>query len=100
MRREKQGEKKGEETAYVYLLLCADGSYYCGYTTDTTRRLKAHNAGKGAKYTKGRRPCKLVYAERFASKREALRREFKIKQLTHAEKEMLIKHGGEASHSV
>ena len=85
-----------EETAYAYLLLCADGSYYCGYTTEPKRRLQAHNSGKGAKYTRSRGPCTLVYIERCASKRDALRREWEIKQLTHREKEALIRDGGKA----
>lgn len=82
-------EKQKEETAYVYLLLCSDGSYYCGYTTDPERRLKQHNAGQGAKYTRGRGPCQLVYTEKCASKGEALRRECALKRLTHEEKAAL-----------
>lgn len=79
----------GREEAYVYLLLCADGSYYCGYTTDPERRLEKHNSGRGAKYTRGRGPCRLAYVEACASKSEALRREREIKRLSHAEKEAL-----------
>lgn len=75
--------------AYAYLLHCADGSFYAGYTTDPERRLKAHNAGKGAKYTRSRRPCTLFYVEAFESKQEAMRREYALKQLSHAEKEAL-----------
>lgn len=81
--------KQKEETAYVYLLLCSDGSYYCGYTSDPERRLRQHNAGQGAKYTRGRGPCRLVYTEKCASRGEALRRECALKRLTHEEKAAL-----------
>ena len=77
--------------AFVYLLECADGTLYTGYTTDLERRLRAHNAGKGAKYTRSRLPVRLVYCERLASKREAMRRECALKQLTRAEKLALVR---------
>jgi len=77
-------------TYYVYILMCADGTYYTGYTTDVERRLKAHNTGKGAKYTRSRRPCTLVYTEEYPTKQEAMRREYAIKQLTRKEKEDLM----------
>ena len=96
---------EGEETAYVYLLLCGDGSYYCGYTVDMVRRLRAHRSGKGAKYTRARGPLTLVYLERFASKREAMRREAAIKKLSRREKEALcadaknlVKGGEDGNH--
>ena len=76
---------------YVYILRCADGTYYTGYTTDPERRTKVHNSGKGAKYTRPRRPVELIYTEVFDDKRDAQRREYAIKQLTRAEKELLIK---------
>ena len=60
---------------YVYLLRCADGTLYTGFTNDLARRLAAHNAGRGAKYTRGRRPVELVYWESFSNKSSALRRE-------------------------
>ena len=75
---------------FTYILKCADGTYYTGYTTDVTQRVSAHNEGKGAKYTRVRRPVKLVYFETHASKEEAMRREALIKQLTKKEKENLI----------
>ena len=75
----------------VYLLECRDGSLYCGITNDLEKRLKAHNNGTGAKYTKSRRPVCVVYVEECASKSDALRREYAVKQLTHAEKRALIK---------
>ena len=71
---------------FAYLLLCADGSYYAGYTTDLARRVSVHNAGKGAKYTKSRLPVTLVYFEEFDSEHAARSREWHLKRLTHAEK--------------
>ena len=75
----------------VYLLRCADGTLYCGWTTDMEARLKAHNAGTGAKYTRSRRPVELAYTETYADRREALSREWHIKRMTRAEKEQLIR---------
>lgn len=81
------------ETNYTYLLQCADGSIYCGWTNHLEARVQAHNLGKGAKYTKSRRPVRLVYYEVFATKQEAMRREWALKQLTRAEKLELIEKG-------
>ena len=75
---------------YVYILKCADGTFYTGWTTDPERRTKVHNSGKGAKYTRARRPVELIYYEEFDDKIEAQRREWAIKQLTRAEKEEVI----------
>ena len=75
---------------YVYILRCKDNSLYTGWTTNIERRLKEHNSGKGAKYTKGRRPCKLVYYELLPDKSSALKREYEIKQLKKTEKEKLV----------
>ena len=75
---------------WTYIVECADGSYYCGWTNDLNKRLAAHNAGKGAKYTKPRLPVKLVYQEEFSTKEEAMSREWHIKQLTRSQKEALI----------
>ena len=75
----------------VYILECNDGTLYTGWTNDVDKRLKAHNEGKGAKYTRGRRPLKLVYIENLESKSEALTRENKIKAMTRNEKKQLIK---------
>jgi putative endonuclease len=69
-----------------YLLECADGTLYCGITNDLERRLAAHNAGEGAKYTRNRRPVKLAYAETCADKSAALQREMAIKALPRAAK--------------
>ena len=79
---------------YTYVLRCADDTLYCGWTNDLTARLAAHNSGKGAKYTKTRRPVKLVYYEEHETKNEAMSREYAIKQLTRREKERLIKGNG------
>ncbi len=78
---------------YVYLLRCADGSLYCGWTTDLEARLKAHNSGRGAKYTRSRLPAELAYAERYEDRHEALSRECRIKRMSRAEKEKLIAAG-------
>lgn len=76
---------------FVYIVRCADGTYYTGWTTNLTRRVAAHNRGaNGAKYTKSRRPVTLVYAERAETKHEAMRREYAIKQLSRRAKESLI----------
>ena len=79
---------------YVYLVRCADSTLYCGWTTDLEKRVRAHNSGKGAKYTRSRRPVKLVYAEKFAEKQEALSREWHLKRLSRAEKNRLIEETG------
>jgi putative endonuclease len=78
--------KKGEEKFYVYILLCDDGSYYTGYTKDVGLRFEKHRKGHGARYTKMRRPRKVVYVEEFKTRRDAVRRELEIKALSHEEK--------------
>ena len=75
---------------YTYILKCKDNTYYTGYTNDLEKRIKAHNEGKGAKYTKGRGPVELVYCEEYEEKGIAMRREWEIKQLSRNEKENLI----------
>ena len=80
-----------QEKNYTYILECADHTYYTGWTNDLIKRLRAHQSGKGAKYTKTRRPVTLLYFEAFATKQEAMSREYAIKQLTRAQKEALIK---------
>lgn len=75
---------------YAYMLRCADGTIYSGYTTSPARREKMHNSGLGAKYTRSRRPVELVYYEAFGTKGEALRREAALKKLTRAQKLALI----------
>ena len=75
---------------YVYLLRCADDTLYGGWTVDLERRLRAHNSGQGAKYTAARLPVRLVYWEACGSKREAMRREYRLKRLSRAQKLLLI----------
>ena len=77
-------------TNYTYILKCADNTLYTGWTNHLEKRITDHNAGKGAKYTKSRRPVELVYFETFPTKEDAMRREYAIKQLTRKEKEKLI----------
>ena len=79
-----------EKKDCVYILECNDGTLYTGWTNDIDKRFKAHNDGKGAKYTKGRRPLKLVYLEELETKSEALKRENKIKKMTKDKKRQLI----------
>ena len=75
---------------YVYILRCSDGTLYCGWTTDPERRAAVHNAGKGAKYTRSRRPVELVYIEEYENRHDALSREWHIKRMARNEKERLI----------
>lgn len=97
----KQAEKTAEgrsETAapqrhFVYLLRCRDGSLYTGWTTRLRERVRTHNQGKGAKYTRSRRPVELVYWEEYPDKSRALRREREIKGMSRQEKQQLITGG-------
>lgn len=75
---------------FTYILRCADGTYYTGWTNNLEKRLAAHNAGVASKYTRSRRPVELVYHECFETKEEAMGREWRIKQLTRTQKEALI----------
>lgn len=75
---------------YTYMLRCKDGTLYTGWTNDIKRRVRTHNLGKGAKYTKPRRPVKLVYCEEFPTREEAMRRECEIKRMRKKEKERLV----------
>lgn len=85
------GGKGGEFMSwFVYMLRCGDGTLYTGATDDVPRRLAAHRAGKGAKYTRGRGPLELVYQEQVPDKSAALKREYQIKRLPKQEKEGLI----------
>ena len=76
---------------YTYVLRCSDGSLYTGWTNDIERRIEDHNAGRGAKYTKPRRPVELVYYEEYQTKEEAMKREYAIKRLSRSKKLQLIK---------
>ena len=72
------------------MLKCSDGTLYTGWTNDLEKRVEAHNSGKGAKYTKARRPVELAYYEEFHTKEQAMKREYAIKQLGRKEKQELI----------
>jgi putative endonuclease len=76
--------------AYVYLLRCADGSLYCGWTVDVARRVTAHNTGRASRYTARRRPVELAAAWELESERAARSLEWRIKQLTRAQKLALV----------
>jgi len=76
---------------YVYIVRCADGSLYTGYARDPESRAAMHNSGRGARYTSGRRPVRLVYSESFATAGDALRREYQLKCWPRLKKEALIK---------
>ena len=88
------GRQRREEgwalECYAYILRCADGTLYCGWTNDLTRRLAAHNAARGARYTRARLPVELVYWEAFPTKQLAMRREAALKKLSRREKLALI----------
>ena len=75
---------------FTYMVRCSDGTLYTGYTTDLDKRIKAHNSGRGAKYTRSRLPVELVYHEEYGSKEEAMSREWHIKHLSRSAKERLI----------
>ena len=87
-----------EKAYYFYVLVCADRSFYGGFTTNVTKRAATHNAGKGAKYTKLRRPVRLLYYETFADKSSALKAEYAFKHQSRLKKERyLIAHGIEST---
>lgn len=75
---------------HVYVLACADGTFYTGYTTDVERRVGEHNAGEGARYTRGRTPVECRHVEQFDSRSAAMAREAEIKALSREEKAALI----------
>lgn len=76
---------------YTYILKCSDNTLYTGWTNNLEKRIKDHNDGKGAKYTKPRLPVELVYYEEFETKEEAMKREYAIKQLSRSQKILLMK---------
>ena len=89
--------KKRSVTRYVYILLCADKTFYTGSTTNVEKRLREHNSSKtGAKYARGRRPVRLVYVELCPTPTMALKREAEIKKLSRAQKVSLIGNTGKA----
>ena len=78
------------EKNFTYIVECSDHTLYTGWTNDLEKRITVHNEGKGAKYTKTRRPVRLVYFETFATKEEAMSREYRIKRLSRRKKQQLI----------
>jgi len=88
-----------EKEHYVYILKCSDKTYYTGYTNSISRRIKQHQDGKAAKYTRGRRPVQLVYLEKGTDRSWGLKREHQIKKLPRKQKEMLIKEGENSAHT-
>ena len=83
-----------EEPGYTYLLECADGTLYCGWTNDLEKRVRTHNEGRGAKYTRSRLPVKLVWYEKFDTREQAMSREWRLKRMSRAQKERLIREEG------
>ena len=84
-------------SAYVYLLRCSDGTLYCGWTTDPERRLEQHRSGTASRYTRHRQPLELVWSKACDDRSHALREEWRIKQLTRAEKWALVDAVGTAT---
>ena len=84
-----------DHKAYMYVVECRDGSYYTGYTTDVKKRIAVHNSGKGAKYTRARLPVKLIYAQGFDSKEEAMSAEVLLKRKKRAQKERFLSENQE-----
>lgn len=82
-----------EPAVYVYIVECADQTLYTGWTTDVARRVKTHNAGRGAKYTQQRGPVRLVYVEEQPDRPAAMKRELQIKRMSRAGKLKLIEEG-------
>ncbi len=83
--------KSTSKAFFCYILECTDGTYYTGWTTDPQRRLRQHNHGSGARYTRYRRPVRLVYVEEQPDRGSAMRREVQIKRMRREKKERLIK---------
>ena len=84
-------------SAYVYLLRCSDGTLYCGWTTDPERRLGQHQKGTASRYTRPRRPVEMVWSRECDDRSHAMREEWRIKQLTRAEKWALVRAVGDAA---
>jgi len=86
-------------TAYTYIVRCADGTLYTGWTDDIEKRIAAHNSGHGAKYTRTRLPVTLVHVEQFDTKEAAMSREWHIKRLTRAQKLALVDKENETTYN-
>lgn len=89
-----------EQIWYLYILRCKDDTLYTGITTDVYKRLEAHRAGRGAKYTRGRAPLELVYQETCGTHSEALKRELQIKALSREDKQKLLRSTANPGESV
>ena len=89
--------KEIESAFFCYMVECADGTYYTGWTTEPERRVKEHNSGRGALYTKFRRPVELIYLEQVADRSIAQQREYAIKKLTREKKIDLVKNYSETA---
>ena len=89
-RKSNAGDSRGEILNYTYMLKCSDRTLHTGWTNDIFLRVEKHNSGKGAKYTKARRPVELAYYEEFETKEQAMKREYAIKQLGRKENQKLI----------
>ena len=76
---------------FCYILECSDGTYYTGWSVDPEKRVRQHNAGRGARYTRSHRPVRLVYLEELPDRASVMRREIQIKRLPRAKKEKLVK---------
>jgi putative endonuclease len=87
----------GVKSYYVYLLLCDDGSYYTGYTNNVDSRLERHKKGYGARYTRMRKPKRIVHVEEFRTRGDATKREQQMKALSHREKDELVSIGSQGS---
>ncbi|CAJ1004624.1 MULTISPECIES: GIY-YIG nuclease family protein [Bacillales] len=92
-----ESEIPSHKSHFVYILRCVDGTYYTGYATELARRIREHNEGRGAKYTRGRGPVELMYWEEGTDRSWGIRREEAIKRLTRSQKEELIEEGGRTS---
>ena len=80
-----------ENNHYMYVLRCKDNTYYTGYTNALEKRIAKHNEGKGAKYTRGRRPVELIYQKTFSTKEEAMKAEYMFKRLSRIHKEKIMR---------
>lgn len=83
---------------FFYVLECGDGSYYAGYTNDLEKRLRVHNEGKGAKYTRARLPVRYIHQEAYETKREAMQAEYSFKKLSRSQKEHYMQKEGQDDH--
>lgn len=82
-----------QNSHFFYVLECGDGSYYAGYTNDLDKRIRTHNEGKGAKYTRAKLPVRCIYNEQYETKRAAMQAEYRFKQLTRQSKELHMRKG-------